>query len=509
MNKNNLIKSTGIIIFISLMCKIFGLIRDVAIASYLGATLNTDAYTMSLTIPNILFGIVGTAIATTFIPILSESYKNNGKQDMYRFSNSIINLIIILSVCLCIIGWNFAPWIVNFIAPKFTGEKYALTVQLTRISVLNLLFMGMTAGFSALLQTMNDFMAPTLVGMAISIPIIIYITFGSKFGIYGLNVATLLGYGLQVFIQIPWLIKNGYRYSFKIDLHDSRIKKMLGLIAPVLIGAGVNEINTVVDRIMASGLPDGSIASLDFAMKTNNLVYTIFAMAIVTVVYSTLCMEGVGGDYTKFKGYVSKSINNINMVMIPSAIGLMVLRYTVVSVLFKRGAFDDNAVSMTATALLFLASGMVFYGIRDVSNRVFYALQDTKTPMVNGIIGVGACIIMNLIIVPIMGLNGLALANTISAAVCTALLIKDLRKRIGSINGREILDSGARILLSSIIMGVAVYGTNKFMTCIWGEFITLVCSMLVGMSVYFIMLMVLNVREFKLLLRIVINKGGK
>lgn len=510
MNRKNLIKSTGIIVFITIISKIFGFLRDATIASSFGASLSTDAYNMSLTIPNVLFGLIGAAVSTTFIPILTESYKKNGKADMFSFSNSIMNLLLLICICLCILGWIFTPDIVKIIAPKFTGEKYMLTVKLTRISVLNLLSMSMTAGFTAILQTLNDFTGPALIGIVVSIPIIVYNFFEPSLGIYGLVIATLIGYGLQVVIQIPWIIKNKYKYSIKINLHDSRINKMLRLIAPILIGAGVNQINTLVDRIMASGLPNGSIASLDFAAKINSLIYSIFAMAIVTAIYPTLSMEGCENNYSKFKGYVSKAINNINMLMIPSAIGLMVLRSTVVSVLFKHGAFDERAVTMTSTALLFFSIGMIFYGIRDVCNRALYALKDTKTPMINGIFGVVACITMNLIMVPRMGLGGLALANTTSAVVCSILLIVSLKKKIHGINGREILSSGLKMMLSSIIMGIMVYITKNYTSLFLygfkGEFIVLVFSILVGVIVYLSMLKILNVREFKFLIEIVKSK---
>lgn len=510
MSKKDLIKSTGIIVFITINSKIIGFLRDATIASLFGASLSTDAYTMSLIIPNLLFGVIGAAISTTFIPILSESYKNNGRDDMFAFGNSIINLLLLISIFLCILGWVFTPDIVKIIAPKFSSEKYILTVKLTRISIISMLFMSITAGYTAILQTLNDFTAPALMSVVVSIPIITYNFLGARFGIYGLVIVTLIGYGLQALILIPWLIKNNYKYRLKINLHDPRINKMLILIMPILIGAGVDQINDIVDRIMASGLSDGSIASLDFAIKTNKLVYSIFAMAIVTVIYPTLSIEVSGNNYSKFRKYISKAINNINMLMIPSAIGLMVLRSTVVRVLFKHGAFDENAVVMTSSALLFLSIGIIFYGIRDVCNRAFYALKDTKTPMINGIFGLCACISMNLIMVPRMGVAGLALANTTSAVVCSVLLVKNLRKKIDGINGIEMLNNGTRILISSIVMGFGVYCTKRFISPFLygfrGELLLLICSISVGIIIYSVMLIVLDVKEFKLLIKILKNK---
>ncbi|MCB2289985.1 murein biosynthesis integral membrane protein MurJ [Clostridium sp. CS001] len=510
MTQKNLIKSTGIVIVITIISKIFGLLRDATIASTFGATLSTDAYTMSMTIPDLLFGVIGAAIATTFIPALSESYKNGGRKDMYEFANSIINLLFIMSIVIFIFGWIYAPSIVHIIAPKFIGEKYNLTVELTRLSVLNILFMSTTAGYISMLHTLNKFTASTLTGFVVSIPIIIYNLLGAKSGIYGLVIVTLIGFGLQIFIQIPCLLKNGYKYRFKININDSRIKKMLTLIIPVLIGTGVNQINTLVDRIMASGLPDGSIVSMDFAIKISTLVYGTFALPIITVIYPTLSIDGTSKDFESFKAHISKAINNINLIMIPSAVGLMILRSTVISVIFKHGAFDNSAVSMTSIPLLYLVFGMVFYGIRDVCNRSFYALKDTKTPMINGILGLCTCIGMNIIMVPIMGIGGLAISNVSAAIVSSTLLIINLRRKLGGINEKEILDSGSRIIVSSIIMGLAIYVVSKSLaylgTNFKGNSIILICSISIGAGVYFIMLSLLNVKEYKIIVGITKRK---
>lgn len=504
MSNKGLFKAAGTIVIITVLSKVAGFIRDAAIASAFGTTYRTDAYNMSLTIPTVLFGLFGAAISTTFIPMLSEIYEESGKEGMFRFANSIMNILLIISIILFSIGWKLTPQIVHLIAPSFFGKTYDLTVELTKISLLNILFMSMTAGFVGILQSLNDFTAPSLNAVVISIPVIIYVFLGTPFGIQGLVIATITGYVLQVFIQIPWLIKHRYRYSLIIDIRDKRIGKMFKLITPVIIGTGVLQINTLVDRIMASGLPEGSIAALDFASKLNSMVYGVFALAVVTVVYPALSRESISNNLSNFRNYISKSINNINLTIIPSAIGMMVIRFNIISVIFRHGAFDKKSVEMTASALFYLAIGMIFYGMRDVCNRAFYALKDTKTPMINGIIGVLVCIFMNLILVRYMGMSGLALSATLSAVVCTILLMKDLRHKVGGINGKEILESSSKILLSSCVMAIGVHFANeyllKFIGGFKGEVITLLLSIIFGAVIYLSMLLLLKVKEINIII---------
>lgn len=500
MSKKNLLKAAGIVMFISLASRIIGFLRDAMIASAFGATYQNDAYIMSLTIPNILFNLFGAAITTTFIPILSESYSKNDRDSMFEFANSIMNILLLISAVFFFLGWIFAPQLVKVIATQFIGKRYDLTVTLTKLSIINIIFLSMTSGYTAILQTMDEFTAPALIGIAMNIPIILYIVLGSKHGIVGLTIATMIGNGIQILIQIPWLVKNRYRYSFKINLKDPRIKRMLLLIAPVIIGTGVNQINTLVQNNMASGLAEGSIAALDYANKLNGMIYFTFAAAIVTVIYPSLSRDGSTSDFTSFKAHITTAVNNINLILLPCAMGLIILRVPIISILFMHGKFDERAVNMTAVALFYLVLGMVFWGVRDVFNRAFYAIQDTKTPMINGVIGVGANIILSIVLVKTMGIGGLTLATSISALFCCLLLIKDLRKKIGSINGMEMLATGLKILSSAVVMGIAVYALDRFLrnrlTGLRGEIIVLGACIILGAFIYSGMLMLLRVKEF-------------
>lgn len=499
MSKSKLVKAASIIMAVTLISKIIGFVRDMLIASSFGATFKTDAYNIAITIPEVLFAIFSLAITTTFIPLLSETYEKKGKEDMFKFANNIMNILLIILVILCLLGWKFSPQLVSIMAPKFTGKTYDLTVVLTRISILNIIFMGINGGYNSILQTLDDFTAPALVGIMLNIPIIIYILVGAKGGVVGLTIATVVGNFLKIVIQLPWLYKHGYRTRYALNIKDKRVAKMMMLILPVLIGAGSNQINAIVDKNIGSGLPNGSISALSFSGRITDVVYVTFASAIVTVIYPALSREATSKNLSNFKAYVLKGVNNISIIMIPSTILMIILSNPIVTILFKHGAFDDRAVSMTTAALIFYSVGLPFYGIRDVYNRGLYALNDTKTSTINGLVCVAINIGLNLILPRLMGIGGIALSTSIAAIVSTFLMANSLKKKIGSIQGKKLLATTLKIVMASVVMSIATYFLYYLIVLVVnglkGIIIGLVISSLVGFIIYFLELKLLHVEE--------------
>jgi putative peptidoglycan lipid II flippase len=203
-------------------------------------------------------------------------------------------------------------------------------------------------------------------------------------------------------------------------------------------------------------------------------------------------------------------VNNINIIVIPAVVGLLILRVPIISVLFMHGAFNKSAVDMTAEALFFLVSGLVFWGIRDVFNRSFYALQDTITPMINGAIGIGVNIVMSIMLVKRMGIGGLTLATTISAFVSCVLLVKDLRKRVGSVNGVNMFMVGGKITASASVMGICIFFIYRFLgnflVGFKGQLIIIIICIVTAVGIYVLMLILLKVKELTNIINMIKSK---
>lgn len=314
-------------------------------------------------------------------------------------------------------------------------------------------------------------------------------------------------------IHIPTYIKLGYKYKFMIDFKHKAIRKMMKLIVPVLIGSSITQVNFLVDRAFASSLGEGGISTLNFANKLNLFVYGVFGTAISTVVYTELSRKSAKEDIKEYERIITRSINTINLIMIPATVGMIVLRAPLIDIVFKHGAFDNNAAKLTATALVCYAPAMIVYGIRDVMNRAFYSIKDTRTPMINSAMGVVVNIIFNVILVRYMGIKGLALATTTAAIVTSILLLVSFKKKT-RFNYRYITITFIKIVIASLIMGVIILAINRGLNKILGvgvmyNLINLAFSTLAGIIIYSIGIATFNVEEYNCLMRKIILKINK
>lgn len=512
MVKDRTTKTALIVMIATLASKILGFAREVLLGSTYGASAITDAYLISITVPTILFASLAGAIGTTYIPIYSEIKNRYDNSKGLLFTNNILNLVAIVSIVVSVIGITCARPIVSLIAIGFDPETLDLAVKFSRITFPMVIFIGLTYVFIGYLQSNNKFLAPALINIPNNLILIIVLAMSNLFGINGLIFGTLLGSLFQVLILIPSLKSNGFKYKFLISLSDPYIQKVGLLAFPVVIGMAVQQINTLVDRMLASGLVEGSISALNFANKLNGFVYGVFSISITTVIYPLLSDLISKDKLAKLKDIFTKSINVITILMLPITVGSIVLRLPVVSVLFERGHFDHQATTMTASALLFYSLGMVFFGYRDVLNRVYYSLQDTKTPMVNGIIAVLMNIVINLILVQYLQHSGLALATSITAGLTTLLLFLNLKRKIGNIGGKGIVIVFFKALIASILMGVIVsfadhtFSNIEYQISWVFQLIKLLGDILIGVIVYAGVLILLRVEEIYWVLQLVRSK---
>lgn len=451
-------KAASIVVIISIISKILGYGRDMTLAAYFGASGPTDAYTIAFQIPGVLFASVGASVTTVFIPVLSGYLARREKENYLQVSNTVLHLIALSLGLLALAGFWAAPWLVRLIAPGFTGEQYTLTVQLTRIMLPGIIFMGLSGWAKGVLEANKHFTAPAAIGLPFNVVVIgAIILLSARWGIAGVAAATVLAILGQVLIQVPVLPRVGYHYRPVIDLAQPGIRQIGILLVPVLLGTGAGQLNAFVDKMLASGLEEGSVAALNFAMKLNLLPMSIFGVAIFTVLFPSLSEQAAMKDYTRFQRHLVEALNLTSFILIPMMVGMVLLAEDVVRLALERGAFDARDTAMTAFALTFYGLGLTVIGLRELLNRAFWALQDTATPMWIGAAAVGVNIGLNLVLVRVMGIGGLALATSVAAGVGVVLLLWGLRRKLGHIGGRAILVGHARSGLAALVMGAFVY----------------------------------------------------
>ena len=311
----------------------------------------------------------------------------------------------LICIAISIIGVILTPQVVKLFALGFKGETMEKAVYFTRAMILGIPFLGISYIMMAYLQVKENFIIPGLMSVPYNTCIIISILLSVKTSPYILPWGALIGLLGQFLFQLPFAMKKGFRYKPYINLKDEYLKKMLWLVAPVLIGVAVNQINTIVDRTIASTLVEGSISALNYANKLNQFVMGMFIVSISSVVYPMLSKLSTENNKVKFNQSIIKAINIVILLVIPISVGAIILSTPIVKILFQRGEFDARATYMTSVALVFYSIGMIGFGLRDILGKVFYSLQDTRTPMINGAIAMGLNIILNILFVKLLICN--------------------------------------------------------------------------------------------------------
>lgn len=443
-------KATLVIALFNLLSRVLGFVREMVIARQFGATATTDAYLVAYTIPYVLFAILSQALAAVVVPVFTEYAARGERREAWHLSANVINLLFVLLAVVAAAGILAAPLVVKVVAPGLPPETSALAADLSRIMFPTLVFAGVATLFSGFLNANNIFGIPAFSGAVNNIVIIVAaLTAGSLFGIRGLAWGTVAGMVLSALVQVPTLRRAGFRFSLGLDWRHPGVQKILVLVTPVTLGISISQAYVIVDRILASLLPEGSIAALNYATKLVQLPVSLFVLAVSTAVFPSLTQWVAKGLLGEVSSAMRRAMRIIILATIPAGVGLMVLRTPIIRLLFERGAFDARATEMTAVAVFFYASGLVALAANILLTRGFYAFQDTKTPVRMLGINIAANIILSLILIRPMGLGGLALAAVLSALLNTFLLVRHLDRRLPGLWHASWLGFTAKVVLAA------------------------------------------------------------
>ena len=508
MSRNKVFKATFIVMIMTILSRVIGFGRDILAAFHFGVESTYDIYVAAVAIPESVFMIIGLAISTTFIPMLSEIRHNKNKEEMFKFSSNVINILSVISILITILGLIFTKEIVNVFVPNFSSDKIELTIFLTRITLFNVIFLCINSCFLSILQVCEDFIIPSLLGIFFNLPIIIYLLLFKNVTVVGLAIANVLGNLIRVLIQIPSLYKQGYRLNLHINLKDRKLKTMLILIMPVIIGAGANSINMLVDKSVASNLITGSMAALEYSQRLIQFVSTAITTSLVSVIYPIMANRLNKGDKDGFLKYLSKSIVIICLFLIPITFGTVFLSDDIIKIIYERGKFNSNAVMLTSMALLGYSIQLPFLGIRDILNSSLFSMKKTKITTLNGVIGVVVNIILSITLSKYFGVLGIAIATSISAVVIAVLLFKSTINLIGNFKFRDIIFKIIKILFSSFTMIIFLITLNRFIDTN-NSILKVFCDGIIGAFIYLIICKVLNIEEFNEGLEIILNKFNR
>lgn len=491
-------KTAIIVIVLTIISKILGLIREMTLSYNYGTSSVSDAFLISITIPSIIFTFIGISISTGYIPMYSRLCKSEGVDSANQYTNNITIVMTLLSLIIVIFGFIFAPYIVKLFASGFEGETFEIAVILTRFSLFSLIFMGASNILQSFLQVNDDYISPALIGIPMNLVLIISIVFSSLRTYYFLGAGIVISTAIQVVFLWPFAKKKGLHLNLTLDLNDPNIKTMLSLAIPVILGVAVNDLNVIVDRTLASRIVEGGISALNYADTLNKLVYGIFVLSIGTVTYPLISNLASDKDYNRLKNIVHESIKWINFIIVPTTVGMIVFSKELISLLYGRGNFNQESIIMTASALAFYSLGVLGISWRLIIGRIFYSFQDTRTPMMNSIIGVLVNVVLNVILSKYMGISGLALGTSIASYVTIYILINSLKKKVYDFQFKEIIPSFFKILtLSLCVMAVSKKAHDVLLLPLQDD-VAILIIVVVSLILYFIGLQFLGIEEYKI-----------
>lgn len=498
-------------ILFSFGSKILAFFREVLIATKFGLNSETDAFFVALTAIGFFTAFITSSIKTTMVPVLMNVESNKGKLEKIYHTNNILNIVLIFSPVIILFGWFLAPYIIRIIAYGFHGSQFILAVELLRLGIPVVLFAGVVGVFRGFLQSESRFFETAADQLPLNLINIIYLFFGASFfGVKGLMIASLFAATSQILLQMVTLRTTKYKYKFVLNFRDEYIKKNFAMVPPVLIGLAFDDINKIIDRSLASTLIEGSISALNYATKINYLILGVFISAISTLVFPTLSKKANIDNLNPFKDVVRAGINIVLLITIPAAVGMMILSEPIVQVVLERGHFDKYATHMTAGAVVFYSIGLVGTSLIIFLQKVFFSLQDSKTPMIGSIIGVIINICLNFILIGSLGHRGLALATSIASIITSIYLLSMLKSKIGSYKHKFIIICLVKTVCASLIMGGIVYITYYIIFPLFNININIMLfiTFVVGLIIYSILITIMNIDEVDTIFKNIKTKIG-
>lgn len=452
--------ATLIVMVFFVLSRITGLAREVIIGAQFGTSAELDAYLAAFRVPDLLFQLVaGGALGSAFIPTFATYWVKDDEIGAWLLFSRVLNLVTLALVILAGIGAFFAPVLVErVIAPGFSPEQQALSASLMRWMLISTIVFGASGLVMAALNALQHFLLPAAAPVVYNVSIILGAwLLAPRIGIYGLVVGVLVGAVGHLLVQIPGLVRQHAHYTFDWTVRDPGVYEVIRLMTPRVLGLLFVQLHFLVNTILASGLSEGSLSSLNYAWLLMLLPLGVFAQAIATASFPTLSAQIAAGQDKAMRATFGQILRIIFFLTIPAAVALFLLRTPIIRMLFQRGEFSAQSTAMVAYALQFYALGLVAHAGVEITVRAFFALHNTWTPVLVGVAAMSLNIALSLLWVDTLGYGGLALANTTATALEMVFLLWLLRRRMGGLDAQRLAGTLMRSVAAAGVMAGALW----------------------------------------------------
>ncbi len=502
--ENRMLKTASFMALATFLAKACGLVRESLITAFFGVGNTVDAYFAASQLPTTLFDmVIGGVISASFIPVFNGICEKEDTDKAMSFANKFIGMILLATVLLSVVGIVFSEQLITgIIAPEFVGETKELASKLSSIMFPMVIFTGLAFSFVGILQSFGEFNIPAVMSLVSNVAVILYFPlFGKRFGVYGLAVAILFSWSLQVLIQIPALKKTGYKFRPRLDLRDKYILQALSLALPMLISTWVQPLYSLVNTRLASGA-DGIVSVLNCSNRLYLVMTGVFSFVVTNLIFPRLSRTNAQERTDESRELVVGSLKAITLVIVPVMVSFILLSKDVIGIIYEHGKFTHDKTLITAATLSCYSVGMIGLAYNEIMSKTFFSMKNSKTPMISALVSMLANIVMAYLFYDKIGVYGLALATAGGSTVNALLNFVAYRKKQGRLFAKEDLADIIKTFISGAVMAVVVIVVSRLTDGIYPGgtvgyiFHGAVCGV-VGLLVYLVSVYAIGVKSFK------------
>jgi len=468
-------RSAGLISLATLTSRLLGVIRETVLAFYFGASasMQMDAFNVAFRLPNLLRDLFAEgAMTSAFVPAFTRTLVTGGREQAWRLGNLVLNALLLVTGVAVLLGIAAAAPITSLVAPEFAAVpgKLELTADLSRVMLPFAALVAAAVAMMGMLHSLHRFFVPalspamfnvaTILAAVALVPIMPHV---GQAPIMAIAVGTLIGGLGQIAVQWPILRREGFRYRPIVGFRDPELRQILRMMVPGTLGVAAVNINVLVNTYLATGQEQGAVSWLGYAYRVMYLPLGLFGISVATATLPVISRHAAGGDLAAIRHTVSGALRLMLTLNVPATVGLVVLADPIVAMLYERGLFSSADTAATAAALMCYAPGLIGYSAVKIASPTFYALQDSRTPVVVSTLAVVVNLVINLWLVDTMGFIGLALGTAVAGMVNAGVLLWLLRRRLGGLEGRRLATGFVKIAVASGFMGAVAAAVSGWL----------------------------------------------
>ncbi len=464
-------RAAGTVMVAFIISNLVGVVRGIVITNAFGTSVEMDSFNAANRIAELLFNLVaGGALGSAFIPTFTGFLTREDRAGAWKLASGVINLVLLALILISVLAWLFAPQIVRYglflLAPEANLGQEALTISLLRTMLPSVFIFGISGLVMGILNAHQVFLIPAVAPAMYSLGMILGTWFlPHSWGIQRLAIGVVGGALMHLVVQLPRLFRlEGRAYHFFLGLRDKVVLEVFKLMGPRLLGVAVVQLNFIINTIIALGQPGGSVSAISLAFSLMLMPEMAVAQSAAIASLPTFSAQVARGELAEMRASLASTLRAVLLLAIPSSVGLILLRYPLIRVLYERGEFTAHSTELVTWALLWYAAGLVGHALVEILSRAFYAMHDTRTPVTVGVAAMGLNIGLSLSFSSLfarigwMPHGGLALANSLATALESIALILLMRKRLNGLGGGYIWKGVATSILGTALMAAAVMG---------------------------------------------------